>query len=810
MLPAEEYEAFRTTLLAGGYNVLIGSGLTRGSTNGRHEQMLVGETLRDRLCTLTGAPGETPLARVVGLLTPDQVDSELTERYSHCNPASSLGVFTRFLWKRLYTLNIDDCVQSVYAHSDAPKQAIRTVNYRDHYQPSTDRRELQVIHLHGFVGRASDGYVFSPHDYARVMSGNNPWLHILTESLATEPFIISGASLNEPDLEYFLSYRTPSTPRRGRGPSLLVTPHPSVVTAADCERLGLTLVTAAWEEFANWLDSMFPGAPTIEELTVPDVSELFEPSLSRRSLVRLFADFDLVTAGDAPQPGTPSAFLYGREPTWRELHQHLDLERTFNDQLLTLLKDRLAESSGADDRVVAVLDTAGSGKTTAIRRAAVDLARLGIPVLALRSAARIDVAAVIECVEAARRPLALLVDSLADHVEQVAEIIEDAQPAVPWTIIGAERSYRREHLDVVFGRVRWLAIPAPAFGFDEYRRLLERYVRFGLVGDSDAVRHPERFARRLAGDPVAIAICRIMNDFRPIDSIVSSLWEASDDAAQRGYLAVAIAQHCYRAGLRYSIAQTVVGPLTPIAGLTDPDAPLPLTTLVSDDEFVVTLNGALGEQVLQRAVTSEPDLLYDVYRSLATALAPHVNRLAIQRRTPEARLSRRLLEGDQMKSLLGTRAEQLLIDIHAEWRWNSRYWEQRALLGADADLPSAIAHARQAVSIEDHPFPLTTLASLLIKDMTSQPSSAPLSFKQAFASLSRAIEMEHSWGRSTVHPYHVLFTGAATYLEMGHVLSSLQTSAIEEAVHAANFRFPSDRQLDVAVARLVELGLSAK
>src|SRR5438128_1307790 len=107
----------------------------------------------------------------------------------------------------------------------------------------------RAIHLHGWVGKAQNGFVFSHAEYARVMTTLNPWMHLLSEILATEAFIIAGTSLNEVDLEYYLSHRTDATPRRDRGPSLLITPNPDAATEADCKRHDLVLVRATFGEF---------------------------------------------------------------------------------------------------------------------------------------------------------------------------------------------------------------------------------------------------------------------------------------------------------------------------------------------------------------------------------------------------------------------------------------------------------------------------------------------------------------------------------------------------------------------------------
>ena len=77
----------------------------------------------------------------------------------------------------------------------------------------------------------------------------------------------------------------------------------------------------------------------------------------------------------------------------------------------------------------------------------------------------------------------------------------------------------------------------------------------------------------------------------------------------------------------------------------------------------------------------------DVFTKLANGIAPRVNRKAIRMRTPEARLAGRLFDADKIVApLLRAHSEDFYVAAKDAWEWNSRYWEQRALLIADCDI----------------------------------------------------------------------------------------------------------------------------
>jgi hypothetical protein len=230
----------------------LGSPLT--AANGRGEFLRSADELRRDLCKLTGVGETTTLTRAYALLSKPQVEQQIIGGISNCVPGPSLRLLPLFLWRRIFTFNVDDVLEKLYA--PAAKQTLVPLNYKAAFEPTPERRELQAIHFHGSALWPGEGFVFAATEYVKVMSGLNPWMHLLSEILATEPFIIAGTSLNEIDLEYYLSYRNSATPRRGRGPSLLIEPRPDAATRADCDRHGLVLVQAKFGEFLEWRSAL--------------------------------------------------------------------------------------------------------------------------------------------------------------------------------------------------------------------------------------------------------------------------------------------------------------------------------------------------------------------------------------------------------------------------------------------------------------------------------------------------------------------------------------------------------------------------
>jgi SIR2-like domain len=803
MIPAEFAPALRDTLLTGSYNLLLGSGISLDSRNGRGHILRDTDELRRDLCVLTSAPDTTSLSRVYPLLSSLQRQTELVETFCNCVPGPSVANLPRFLWRRLFTFNIDDVLEKLYETTPDRKQALVPLNFDSPFEPTPQKNELYGVHLHGWVRQPNSGFVFSSAEYVRNMSSLNPWMHLLSEILATEPFIIAGSSLNEIDLEFYLSHRNPATPRRGRGPSLLIEPNPNVVTRSDCKRYGLVLVEATFRQFMEWLRAEYPTPPTVFDLVVPNTSTLFSDKPAPGQLLRFFSDFELVTAADRPLSPVPSPFLYGREPQWDDLHQHIDIERQDNARLSAILDEIFASTSQTDPRLVIVLDEAGVGKTTVIKRIAHSYAKTGKPVLTLHALSRIDTNIAIACLSRIKTQLLLVVDGLADHVDQLMELLANTSVSSRVVVLAAERSYRSQYLDVILGPTQRRGEYLLPLTLNECQQLIERYRQLGLVGSKHALRDPNGFAGRILNDPVAIAICRILNDFRPLDAIVDSLVKAATPDHHLPYLCVCLAEHCYGVGLRYSLLQAIVGPGKPINQMFEQQAPLRLAFNALHDEYVVPLNPVIGEQILHRSSRYAPTNLQAAFTGIASALVPHVNRRAIMRRSPEARLAGRLFDADKVvKPLLGSAAENFFVSVQKEWEWNSRYWEQRALLAAETDLNTAVQYARHAVAIESHSFPLTTLGKVLLMVMEKTPAERASVFAEAFEKLAEAITSEVARSRISVHPYATLITGAARYLEFGEQLTPDQRDRLLGFRIEARNLFPNDMMINNALQRL--------
>ena len=119
----------KASLFAGHYNLLLGSGASLDSTDSSGQPLLGATALTEILCKLKGAKPSTSLSRVALLLNPQEVDEQLTTRYRNCRPGDTPTTATKFLWKQIYTFNIDDCLEEAYRKNLRRKQSAVPINY---------------------------------------------------------------------------------------------------------------------------------------------------------------------------------------------------------------------------------------------------------------------------------------------------------------------------------------------------------------------------------------------------------------------------------------------------------------------------------------------------------------------------------------------------------------------------------------------------------------------------------------------------------------------------------------------------------
>jgi hypothetical protein len=114
MLNASELEQVKSSLFAGHYNLLLGSGISMDSTNGAGKELKSAGTLAEELIALKGLRPNTPLSRATMTLDESEIEKYVTKPYSSCRAGATVKQMTSFVWKAAFTFNIDDALEAAY------------------------------------------------------------------------------------------------------------------------------------------------------------------------------------------------------------------------------------------------------------------------------------------------------------------------------------------------------------------------------------------------------------------------------------------------------------------------------------------------------------------------------------------------------------------------------------------------------------------------------------------------------------------------------------------------------------------------
>lgn len=800
-----------SSIRAGQYNLLLGAGVSLDSKNPKGF-LPSAEQFRLDLCQFKGARTSSSLQRVFSTLNSNEIATQVVSRFQNCTPGPSVQKIPKFLWRRIFTFNIDDALEAAYK-ADQTYQLSRIFHFEDDYTEITEPSEVPIVHLHGWVGMPEHNYVFALSEYVRQIRAINPWMVVLTQFMRVEPFIIAGTSLDEIDLEYYLAHRTSATSRSDRGPSILVDPSPDSVTRRDCEKYGLLLFNGTADKFWDYIDSSVPNRPTPIEHTPKNLQNLFPAIVPKRSIVSFSADFELVP-DDALQNKAASRFLFGHPPTWEDLSGNQDIPRKLTTTIIQRIESRIT-SPILRERLLFLMEGPGVGKTTLLKRIAFELAHKKIiKVLMCSALGRIDAQRTAELIDLIDAPLLVIVDNIGDHANAIADTADRLEKK-DVVILCAEREYRSRYVKNAFSKLGFEIISGLNLDTADGERLIASYLHFGMLGNADAAKKPEAFARQIQGDPIAVAACRILNDFKPLSRIIKSISADTNERDRARYLIAALAHFCFRGGVRYEVLASISG-REGWDDQFDPTHPMPLDYLDSSDRsYVVPLNATLSSAIFTHICKESPEQVFRAFVTLGNALAPYVNRGAIRRRSPEARLAGLLFDYDGIvRDFLGDSAVSFYDEIRELWQWNSRYWEQLALLyisryhsapsteyGRDA-LIQAVQHARHAVSIEVHPFTLTTLGAVLFAQLSEDTKANSSIYEEAIGRLSDAIDRERNWSYRNPHSFMSLFTGTKRYVDFGGNLTSRQKDYLKQAIGEAQKLFQRDSNMTDAISKL--------
>ncbi|MDC3962623.1 P-loop NTPase [Polyangium jinanense] len=758
-LTDDQLSLFRNAVRNGHYRLLLGAGFSRSSIGPDGKNLPLGGELARELAAAFDLPADYPLASLSDAIPPDALSKFLVAKFLGCKASTTVRTLPSFIWRRIYTYNIDNVLLDAYHDNDRALQKIQCVTHSDPFQDRDEPGSVQVVYLHGYVERPEAGFVFSTRSYAGHVDEHNVWDYIFADEIQEKPFIVMGCALNEFDLEVFLKRRDKSHKIRSRSaPSLFVTPHVDSIVERVCERHGLTIVKATADEFISQLNEVVPDRPTVIDLLRPKTTAALFGSASAERIFfsqwRHVGDAVSQSAGQAPPH-----ILTGCEPNWDHVRRNEILPRTDTANLAAGVLRWASNPARSIIRIV--FAPAGSGKSCLLLDVATTLANQKVATFFWDGDARMSVDEAVTILKGANEPVVLMVDRVGDHIDQLVDLIyklEGSKARV--LILGVDRGVRQQFIDGLTKDSFYESSSMATLTLDEALSFVAALRKQGLLGAragySDGV-----LGREITGGDLLSGLVQLSMNVSLASRMNDELLQLSD-RGRRIYSVVCLAHthaHSAREGIVRAAAKCSAKELYDAL-----DGELRALVLPKPDGTLLTRHRVVAEQTYGLLGRRS----YDVHVALARALRPYVSREAIKQRQPEARLAGRLLDAEFVEGMLQERAAEFYEEIAPDWQWNSRYWEQRALFTVPTDPDKALRYAEQAVGIENHPLPLTTLAKI---QFTVAEMRGYARFEDrrlvldALESAKEAVVIAKRRHRHEVHPHDVAVRGAITFLK---------------------------------------------
>lgn len=296
---------------------------------------------------------------------------------------SAYDAITKAFWHRIYTTNVDDLVEQVYRRS--ARVDLEVLAYPGDETKDRDQliERIQLIHLNGRLPCDPEDLTFSVRQYARRAGSHDPLYHQFAREYPYLPTIFIGTELNELLLWQYIELRASRARAQSeyRAKSFLIAPHISPPRRAQLKEFNVIPVEGYAADFLGWLNAHaneLPDRETILRQSAPTYLEIMRVVGADRRSERDLRDFAVcfhqVPLSPAPHPGR-SQYLLGTSPRWEDILQNLDAPREITGKIYEEISGTL--DARPNLRLVAILGSAGCGKSTILRRLGLMLAQAG-------------------------------------------------------------------------------------------------------------------------------------------------------------------------------------------------------------------------------------------------------------------------------------------------------------------------------------------------------------------------------------------------------------------------------------------------
>ena len=438
MLSESDKKIIKEMLVKKAPVLFLGAGFTRDCRKKDGTNLPTGNELRQRLFDtfIKNELGEDAneiskydLREICGVIADDMGKKDelynfIKEQVNDAEPAKYHKYLSKYPWKKIYTVNVDCVVEKIYK-----RQRIPYVVQNSRIKKLKKSESIEIIKLHGSADDLTEPMIFSKKDYTNLISGSLTYkLMDLLLEIQNDDFIFVGASLDEPDIDFYLSKYENAGYKLAQGQIICIEPYPSYKIQSRIKNLGGTVIKATAEDFLKYVNEINYDPGEYE-------------MCSRRLAISGIHRFREIM--DTLKPGLYESSLYqGYESEWRDLRDEWIFSSPDFNELQKKIKS--AEYSHGGVYCLALYGKSFTGKGCILKSLSMYLDRNGFDVLIYKGK-EFDEESLLDYVEhGSNEKYALIINKASYYYRNIEALFKKELGAKKLLIITTSREFQHE------------------------------------------------------------------------------------------------------------------------------------------------------------------------------------------------------------------------------------------------------------------------------------------------------------------------------------------------------------------------------
>lgn len=181
----------------------------------------------------------------------ERLHQYIVSRFIGTRPEEYHLLLNSYPWKKIYSVNIDDLVENIYS-KNGEKLTIQNGNN----EKKKVRASTELYKLHGCVNQPEEGLIFSSSEYTSLISKRNFKFDSLTSDLVNHNIIFVGASLDESDIDFYISKYEDAGFQLRKGKLIFIDPMPNLKVKTRIKKMNGILLQWTTEQFLRFVDRL--------------------------------------------------------------------------------------------------------------------------------------------------------------------------------------------------------------------------------------------------------------------------------------------------------------------------------------------------------------------------------------------------------------------------------------------------------------------------------------------------------------------------------------------------------------------------